>query len=109
MNDRDEAAWYSENSNGTAHPVGKKKANAWGLFDMRGNVSEWTWDGYDDLQADATDPIVKGTSTELTGSDRIIKGGSFYENFRSTRPAFRMRYSVDSSMKSLGFRPVRTK
>lgn len=109
VNDRDDAAWYSENSNGTAHPVGKKKANAWGLFDMRGNVSEWTWDGYDYLQADATDPIVKGTSTELTGSDRIIKGGSFYENFRYTRPAFRMRYSVDSSMKSLGFRPVRTK
>jgi formylglycine-generating enzyme required for sulfatase activity len=116
-NTRDEQAWHSENANSTPHPVGKKKPNAWGLFDMTGNVSEWTWDGYEYLQADATDPIVGGTTAALETStasatettDRMIKGGSFYDHPLNTRYAFRLRYPVDSSSKSVGFRPVRTK
>ncbi|MDP3502371.1 MAG: formylglycine-generating enzyme family protein [Myxococcales bacterium] len=114
---REETAWYSDNANSTPHPVGKKKPNAWGLFDMTGNVSEWTWDGYDYLQADATDPIVGGTTADLetnmesasVTTDRMIKGGSFGQNFRGTRPAWRERMLVDSASPSVGFRPVRTK
>jgi formylglycine-generating enzyme required for sulfatase activity len=116
-NDRDDVAWHYDNSDSAAHPVGKKKPNAWGLFDLRGNVAEWTWDGYEFLQQDATDPIVGGTTAALETStasasvttDRIFKGGSFYHHPLNTRPAFRERFPVDSADKWLGFRAVRTK
>lgn len=42
-----EYAWFLDNSDSKTHPVGKKKANAWGIYDMHGNVSEWTYDQYD--------------------------------------------------------------
>lgn len=107
--ERDETSWYGDNSNGTVHPVGKKKANAWGLFDMSGNVSEWTWDAYEYTPPEGTDPIVGGTTAQLADGERIVKGGAFTENFRATRPAWRFPTQADSSLPSVGFRPVRSK
>jgi formylglycine-generating enzyme required for sulfatase activity len=54
-------AWYWDNSDGKTHAVGQKKANAWGLYDMHGNVWEWTSSLYD-----ASD-----------GEDRVSRGGSW--------------------------------
>jgi formylglycine-generating enzyme required for sulfatase activity len=75
-------AWYSENSDGTTHPVGVKAPNAWGLHDMLGNVAEWTADGYAPYPraAEVADP-----AGPPTGSTRVVRGGSW----RSFPPALR--------------------
>ena len=64
-------AWYDNNSDNKTHPVGQKKPNAWGLYDMHGNVLEWCVDWQGDYQASAlTDPA--GPSS---GSERVFRGG----------------------------------
>jgi len=106
-------AWYDDNSGDVAHPVGKKAPNAYGLFDMIGNVWEWTWDSE---QADKsfagkmTDPIIgglnQGDSSEA--KSRVIRGGSFHHASYENRATRYYQFPVTSVMSSLGFRPVRT-
>ncbi|MCH9648751.1 MAG: SUMF1/EgtB/PvdO family nonheme iron enzyme [Deltaproteobacteria bacterium] len=82
------------------HPVGLKKANAWGLEDMLGNVWEWTWDIFDKSPSPtATDPL--GPSE---GTRRVIRGGSWYYFARSVRAAYRNRRGPSNRDYSLGFR-----
>lgn len=64
--------WYSSNSGSTTHPVGTKKPNGWGLYDMSGNVVEWCLDWYGASVTYGTDP--KGPSS---GSARVLRGGAF--------------------------------
>jgi formylglycine-generating enzyme required for sulfatase activity len=66
-------AWYAGNSGKKPHPVGQKEPNAWGLYDMHGNVWEWVQDWYDDYSsASVTDP--KGPAS---GSYRVLRGGGW--------------------------------
>lgn len=69
-------AWTRENSAETTHPIGKKKPNPWGLYDIYGNVLEWTSDQYDsEFYAKSTSVNPTNPSTELY--PRVVRGGSY--------------------------------
>ncbi len=98
----DDIAWYDDNSGDTTHPVGQKEPNAWGLYDMSGNVYEWVSDWYDHGYYEispSTDP--QGPSS---GSYRVFRGGSWYKDARLCRSASRFKNSPGNSVIGLGFR-----
>ncbi len=100
----DVMGWYCGNAVSTTHNVGGKQANAWGLYDLHGNVLEWCWDVYVSYAGDVTDPT--GPSS---GSTRVIRGGSWRYNAQYCRSAYRL-YNYPSSYPSgdVGFRVVRS-
>jgi formylglycine-generating enzyme required for sulfatase activity len=101
----DSLAWYRNNSGNTTHTVGQKSPNAWGLYDMHGNVWEWCQDWYEAYaSAEAVDP--KGAST---GAARVLRGGSWTRPAASLHSARRSGFSSGTRNNSLGFRLVRTR
>lgn len=89
-------AWYQKNSKEKYHKVGEKLPNALGLYDMLGNVSEWTLDQYDEkyfekLGSNAVDPLIPPT----TRYPRSLKGGSYLDDAEALRSASR-QHSVSS-------------
>jgi len=98
----DEIAWYGENGSHTIHPVGQKLPNAFGLYDMLGNVWQWCQDWFGPYSpGSATDP-----QGPPAGELRITRGGCFYCDAIHERAARRNRDLEGHSSQSIGFRVV---
>ena len=119
----DALGWYCANSgyknppdNLRPHPVKTKRPNAWGLYDMHGNVQEWVMDSCrwrdilrgqvgvitDTYRDKMVDPLCK------TGDRRIFRGGGWHQSARYCRSAYRSYYKPMAKRNSLGFRIVST-
>jgi len=97
-----EYAWYYKNSGNETHPVGQLKPNAWGLYDMHGNVWEWCRDWYGAYgEIPQTDPL--GPSH---GEYRLLRGGCWYYSPWITRSANRDRDVPTYRGNSVGMRAV---
>jgi len=100
--DLDAMAWYDSNSKSKTHPVGQRLPNAWGFYDMHGNVWEWCLDTYDSRfykKKSKNDPV----NLEL-GSERIRRGGSWVSLAGYCRSASRGRRNPSCAEYYLGFR-----
>ncbi len=105
--DLDRAGWYRENSGGELHPVGDKEPNAYGLYDMHGNVYEWVEDDWHDNYKGAPDNG-RAWVDDPRGANRVMRGGSWGFVAHRCRSAYRHYLRPDDRDDYVGFRLSRS-
>jgi formylglycine-generating enzyme required for sulfatase activity len=109
----DAVGWYCGNSGDTTHSVGLKQANAWGLFDMHGNVAEWV-QGALDVYARPNGSFGGGALPDpgmfqnRLGDTRVVRGGAWFDTSEWTRAAVRLAPLPGDVSNGIGFRAART-
>jgi formylglycine-generating enzyme required for sulfatase activity len=99
--------WLTSNSQETTHPVGQKKPNPWGLYDMYGNVWEWCLD-WDGRRSSGSSVSVTDPTGPASGSLRVFRGGGWKSSPRNCRPDNRGKLAEVYRGNTLGLRVVRT-
>jgi formylglycine-generating enzyme required for sulfatase activity len=98
-------AWFNGNAKGEDPPVGKKKPNPWGIYDMHGYVWEWCQDAWHDNYEKA--PTDGRSWDDARIKERVARGGSWADDADNSRSAYRLRLKASEKSDRVGFRCVR--